>query len=192
MTEAYPLHWPQGKPRTRNTERSRFKVPGFCRVRDALMSELGRLGARHVVLSTNIPLKGDGMPYASFKALADVGVAVYFQYNKKPMCFAYDRWWSVEENMQAVHHTIEALRGIARWGTGDMLQAAFEGFTALPQPKSWPEILKVPRDALIDTIETHYKILARKHHPDMPGGSEAAMAEINAAIAAARKEKGIS
>lgn len=188
MTEAYPLQWPAGRTRTRNTEKSRFRSPSFARARDELMAELKRLGARSIVLSTNIPLKNDGMPYATFKTPSDVGVAVYFQYKEKVMCFACDRWWRIEDNMQAVKHTISALRGIARWGTGDMLQAAFEGFTALPQPKSWADILKVPRDASIATIEAHYKILARKHHPDA-GGSEAAMSQINAAITAARKEK---
>lgn len=155
------------------------------------MKEIDLLGGKNVVLSSNVPLRRDGLPLAGQAQPKDPGVAIYFLYKEKQMAFACDRWWRIEENIQAIKKTIEALRGIARWGTGDMLQAAFEGFTALPQPKSWAEILKVPPDAFIDTIEAHYKILARKHHPDQ-GGSEAAMAEINAAIAAARKEKGKS
>jgi hypothetical protein len=48
------------------------------------------------------------------------------------MCFACDRWDSVADNVQAIRKTIEALRGIERWGTGDMVQRAFAGFVALP------------------------------------------------------------
>lgn len=190
MTEAYPLHWPSHRPRTRYPERSRFKVAGFARVRDSLMVELGRLGARNVVLSTNNPLKLDGMPYANRRQPDDQGVAIYFEYKKKAMCFACDRWDRIEDNIQAIHHTIEALRGIARWGSGDMLEAAFTGFQALeaPRGREWWDVLQCRHDMDLPTIEAQYKRLARDHHPDN-GGSSEKMAELNAAIAQARREK---
>lgn len=92
--------------------------------------------------------------------------------------------------MQAIHHTIEALRGIARWGTGDMLQAAFTGFQALeaPRGREWWDVLECRQDTPIEVVEKHYKHFARLHHPDN-GGSAEKMAEINAAISAARTEK---
>lgn len=190
MTEAYPLQWPEHRKRTSWRENSRFRVSSFAVTRDELMRELKALGAKNTVLSTNIPLRNDGLPYANFKQPDDPGVAVYFQYKGKSMCFACDRWRKIEDNIQAVRHTINALRGIARWGSGDMLEAAFTGFQALeaPRGKEWWEILEIPRECSLHMIELHYKNLVRKHHPDV-GGSVEKMIEINAAIAQARKEK---
>lgn len=190
MTTAFPLHWPQHRPRTRQRENSAFKT-SLSVARDALMLELQRLGAKDIILSTNIRLRQDGLPYAGEREPVDPGVAVYFQYKGKAMCFACDRWTKVYDNMQAVRRTIEALRGIARWGTGDMLQAAFAGFTALPAPmqvqRDWWTVLKCNRDAQLHVAEAQYKILAMENHPDL-GGDPDKMAEINAAIRAARKE----
>lgn len=190
MTQAYPLHWPAHRARTRYQERSKFKSPTFTTVVGELMHELTLLGAADVVLSTNIPLRQDGMPYGRFTIPQDKGVAVYFKYRRKPMCFACDRWDRVEDNIRAVQRTIEALRGIDRWGSGDMLEAAFTGFQALPAPagKEWWQVLEVTKDTSLEDAEMHFKLLARRHHPDN-GGSSEKMAELNAAIAQARREK---
>lgn len=190
MTESYPLHWPQGRPRTLNPERSRFKAPSFAVAVKKLMAELQRLGAREIILSTNMPLKADGMPYANRNRPRDQAVAVYFTYAKTPMCFACDRWDTLEDNMQAIHHTIAALRGIARWGTGDMLRAAFTGFQAIagPRAREWWEVLDCDRLQPLAEIEAQYKRLARIHHPDN-GGNADTMAQLNNAIAVARTEK---
>jgi hypothetical protein len=194
MTEAYPLRWPDHKPRAKYRENSRFRVSSFAVARDELFRELGLLGAKSIVLSTNIPLRLDGIPYANFKTPADPGVSVYFQYKGKSMAFACDRWQRIEENIQAVQLTINALRGIARWGTGDMLQAAFDGFQALPPPsakKSWWDVLEVSRDSSDDAIRSNYRRLCMDHHPDH-GGAAGRMAEINAAWDEMKKDRGLS
>lgn len=182
MTEAYPLQWPVGKPRTRSTQYARFKS-GFATSRDALMRELRLLGARSVVLSTNIPLKRDGMPYAQQKEPDDKGVAIYFEYKGKPMCFACDRWNKIADNIQAVRKTIEAIRGIERWGGGSMMEEAFRGFEALPAPskQKWHEVLGVRSDASQEEIKTAYREKAKMHHPDVNKGDASIMTEINAA-----------
>lgn len=193
--EAYPLQWPPGRERRPDWRReaSNFDT-SMSKARDALFNELKLLGAKHVVLSSNVPLRLDGKPYATFPAIRDPAVAVYFSYRDKQMCFACDRWNKVEDNIQAIRKTIEALRGIARWGTGDMLQAAFTGFAALPPPivagmkRSWREVLQYgngPADR--DTINRQFRTLASDAHPDK-GGSDARMAELNAARDEALKE----
>jgi hypothetical protein len=131
MVEAHPLAWPSGKPRTHNPQRSRFDV-SLATARDALLHEIRLLGGTLPVLSTNIPLRNDGLPYANHRQPDDKGVAVYFTLKGQQMCFCCDRWDVVADNVQAVRKTIEALRGIERWGTGDMVQQAFTGFVALP------------------------------------------------------------
>ena len=177
MVEAYPLYWPEGWKRTDRYRRtvSRFKT-GFAVSRDQLMDEIRRLGGRQVVLSTNIPLRNDGLPYASAKEPDDPGVAVYFTYKQKPMCFACDRFKYVKENIQAISKTIDAIRGIERWGASDMMERAFTGFLALPEKASqpWREVLGLQGTGFIspDVIDARFKELALKHHPDHGGDAE--------------------
>jgi hypothetical protein len=188
--EAYPLQWPEGRPRRPDWKReeSNFDT-SMAKARDALFNELKLLGAKHVVLSSNVPLRLDGKPYASFPAIKDPAVAAYFSYQGKAMCFACDRWNKIEDNIQAIRKTIEALRGIARWGTGDMLQAAFTGFTALPAPivmgmsRPWRAVMGFPGQATVSEsmVTARYRQLATEFHPDRAGGTNAAMAELNQA-----------
>ena len=178
--EAFPLAWPSGKPRTKNPQRSRFDV-NFSYARDHLMKEIGLLGGRLPVLSSNIPLKRDGLPYAGQKEPDDRGIAVYFTHKGQQFCFACDRWDKTADNIQAIRHTIAALRGIERWGTGDMVQQAFTGFVALPSNSPW-DVLGLKPDATSADIESAYRDKAKRWHPDA-GGTHEQMAKLNAARA---------
>lgn len=180
IIEAYPLAWPPGRPRTRFPERSNFDVSLGRAIQD-VRAEVDRLAGRDLIISSNLPLRRDGLPYANSSQPADRGVAVYFKYKGKPMCFACDRWQAVGDNMRAIAKTIDALRGIARWGTGDMIEQAFTGFTALPAPESWWQVLELTGpDVPPSTIEDAHRRLAMKHHPDRGGDTEK-MARINRA-----------
>ena len=186
--EAYPLHWPQGWPLTPVERRASaaFKTR-FAKARDELFNEIRLLGGRYVVLSTNVELRRDGLPYAKRHQPEDTGVAVYFEYKGKSMVFACDRWRLVEDNVQAVRKTVEALRGIERWGASDMMELAFSGFEALPPPgRNWWEVLGVDRWASTGEINTAYRLLAKKFHPDK-GGTAAAMTELSKARAEAEQ-----
>ncbi|SDR18401.1 hypothetical protein SAMN05443245_5179 [Paraburkholderia fungorum] len=192
MTTSYPLQWPAGRPRTAAHRRARANfTTSFAVARDNLLAEVKRLGGRNLVISTNVPLRQDGLPYASYRKIDDEGVAVYFTLDGEQMSFACDRWDRVEHNMHAIVKTIDALRGIARWGTGDMMKAAFTGFTALPSPttvRTWREVLGVAADARdMSLVRAAYRVLASRHHPDK-GGSHETMTELNAALAQAEKE----
>ena len=191
--DAYPLYWPEGRPRTERyrRENARFNT-SFARARDDVVHQIellvGRCQARHagVVVSTNIALRRDGLPLAGQRAPDDLGVAVYFTYKKRQMCFACDRWRKIEDNMQAVAKTIEALRGVARWGTGDMMESAFQGFTALPPPDaehaSWRDVLGLGITGPItaEAINLRWKHLRSVHHPDK-GGDPQKFAQVKAA-----------
>lgn len=193
MVEAYPLYWPEGWKRTSSWNRthSRFKT-GFATSRDFLIAEVKRLGGSQIVLSTNVRLRGDGLPYASEREPEDGGAAVYFTYKKNQMCFACDRYKTVKENLTAIGKTIEALRGMERWGASDMMERAFRGFAALPetatQKRPWREVFCVvmthPTRELIDA---QFRSLATVRHPDH-GGSQQAMAELNVAREEALRE----
>lgn len=166
----YPLTWPQGWMRSPTKDRARFKT-SFTRARDALLHEISLLGGESVILSSNLPLRNDGLPRADFRMPTDPGVAVYFKYKGKMMCFACDKWERVEDNVQSICLSIGAIRGLERWGASDMIERAFTGFTALPAPasaaKAWHEVLNVRPDASIDDIKTARNRLVRKYHPDM-------------------------
>lgn len=185
-TTAYPLAWPLHKPRTptHRRERSNFGTrrsvtPG--RVRDELVNEIALLGGREVIISTNVPLRRDGLPYASASPVdGDPAAAVYFNRKGKPHCFACDQWQTVDENLWAIRKTIEALRGVARWGSGDMMEQAFTGFVALPAPEQPWNVLAVGMAASRDEVEAAYRRLAMRYHPDR-GGDAGEMARINAA-----------
>lgn len=192
---AYPLQWPAGRERRpyHRREQAGFDT-GMAAARDAAFNEVRLLGGKNVVLSSNVPLRQDGKPYANFPRIDDPAVALYFTYKDKPMCFACDRWTKVEDNIQAIRKTIEALRGIARWGTGDMLQAAFTGFSALPPPivaggpRHWRDVLEFGNGpANRDELLRNFRILRSTAHPDK-GGSHDAMTELNLAYEAALKE----
>ena len=191
MVEAYPLYWPEGWNRTTT---SRIYLQGsqpFAQSRDRLLRELRLLGAKQVVLSTNVPLRRDGLPYADFRRPADPGVAVYFDYRKRQMCFACDRYAWIEDNVRAIALTIEALRGIERWGASDMIERAFRGFTAIPETASraWRDVLRFDRNAMIQLadVDDRFRRLAHERHPDH-GGSDNEMRELLQAREDAKRE----
>jgi hypothetical protein len=182
MREAYPLTWPDGWKRVSYRTRSRFEVSGFGKARDFLLAEIRRMGGTGVILSTNIPLRNDGLPYANSREPNDPGVAVYFRYGKREMCFACDAYVTVRENAYAIAKSIEALRGIERWGASDMMERAFRGFAALAatSQEDWWDVLDCRPDAGADTINAQYRARARGAHPDA-GGSHEAMSRLNQA-----------
>lgn len=117
MTTAYPLTWATMYPRTpqHKREAARFEV-GFSVARDDLLNELRLLGAKNVVMSSNVPLRQDGLPCAKYKQPDDPGVAVYFQIKDKSYALCCDRWLKVKDNLRAIGLHIAAMRGMERWG----------------------------------------------------------------------------
>jgi hypothetical protein len=193
MTQAYPLAWPAGWPRTAAHRRqpSKFKPGGLTAEAQECRWELQRLGARHAVISTNIELRQDGLPYSNRRRPDDPGVAVYFMYEGRQQCIPCDRWATVEENLRAVWKSIEALRSLERWGAKSFVDAAFTGFQALPSPNSarpWWEVLGVSQHASAEQINAAYRSKAKSAHSDT-GGSDAAMSALNVARDAGLKSR---
>jgi len=173
--EAYPLQWPAGWPRTPSYRRkgSPFNVT-LAVTRDGLIKEVRQLGGRNLVINSNLKLRQDGYPYAQQSRIEDHAIAVYFDYKGKPMCFACDTYQNMEANMRAIEKTINALRGIERWGASDMMERAFTGFAAIghQQTEHWSDVLGVPRNATRDEIETEWRRLRSLHHPDKGGNPQ--------------------
>lgn len=191
LLERFPLTWPERQRRTTSRRRAPFQV-GFAAARDHLLKQLALLGAREVVISSNVPLRRDGLPQADAREPADPGVAVYFErlVGKEwtPFVVACDAYNRVQANLRAVGLTVEALRSIARYGATEMLEQAFKGFASLPAREAdppWWVVLGVEAGARADVVRDAYWALALAHHPDR-GGDVARMAQINRAYESAK------
>lgn len=180
--KAFPLTWPTGQPRSKVRATSRLGDRTLAAALAVLKSELTRLAAQFVIVSTNVPLKDNGEPYSNPGKMADPGVAVYFQLKGRGYCLACDRWKSVEENLYSVAKHIEAMRGMDRWGVGSVEQN-FAGFRELPASvtlSNWWDVLGITRDADRDAIVSAHRKLAMNAHPDR-GGFDGAMQQLNVA-----------
>jgi hypothetical protein len=193
--EAFPLTWPAARRRTPpgRRVRSKFQILQFSRARDMLVAEVNRLGACNLIISTDVPTRNDGLPYANMREPNDPGVAAYFQNEGEPFVIACDSYDRVAANMRAVGATIEALRAIERHGSASMMAQAFTGFAALPPARiaepSWWEVLGVDSGATFEELRDARDRLAMRAHPDMVGGNHEEMARINRAYERACEEK---
>lgn len=171
---AYPLVWPAGWPRTNYREFGRFKstLPSAL---NQLKDEVRLLGGKNLILSSNCTL-GDDRPN-------DPGVVAYFQWQGVDLAVPCDRWSRVNHNVQAIALTIEAMRGMERWGAKHMIRAMFTGFKALPAPSKspWWDVMGIEASSPLSAIETRYKDLAKVRHPDC-GGSHEAFVELQNAF----------
>ncbi len=164
MTQPYPLDWPDNIRRTDRRVKSQFRTslnPAMNNVLDSLKKFASDSSRKieNVVISSNVTL-GVQKP-------ADSGVAIWFIWDGDLRCIAVDKYLKVEENLQAVHHVLEARRTEVRHAGIEMTRATFRGFTpALPAPHTnnhWSTILGVRTDATEPEIQTAFKNMARKH-----------------------------
>lgn len=188
--QSYPLSWPPGFPRAKHRENGRFKSSHDSALKNVtnslklFASDSGKK-LEHAIMSSNMTLTG--------LTGNDPGVAVWFVWDGMQVCIPVDRYVSVESNLQAIHHIIEARRVELRHGTLALVRASFTGFKALPAPegKHWRQILGITADTSVtaDSVNLTYRRLAADRHPDR-GGSADAMSELNAARDTALREVG--
>lgn len=175
----FPLTWRNGWKRTPRVDRARSRfgarrnAPTVFTALGNLQPQLRMLGASDVIISTNIPVRKDDMPYSDRREPDDSGAAVYFIFKKKPRVLACDKWKTVGENLMAIAKHIEAMRGQERWGVGS-LEQAFMGYDALPAPRpgeTWCEILGVERTASAAAVQSAFEAARYKAHPDHGGST---------------------
>ncbi|HSV45118.1 MAG TPA: hypothetical protein VLJ58_04925, partial [Ramlibacter sp.] len=144
---AYPLSWPQGFPRAKTREKGQFKTSLAGALKNvehslSLFASDSRKPLTGIVISSNVTL-GVQRP-------ADPGVAIWFTWDGLQVCIPVDRYESVEANLQAIHHIVEARRVELRHGTLALVRASFTGFKALPAPagKHWSDVLGLSLERL--------------------------------------------
>lgn len=164
--------------------------------------------ASNIVITSDLPTRKDGLPYADARC-SDPGIAVWWVQKGREQVIACDRWKDVTQNLRAIDMSLEALRGLDRWGASEMVERAFAGFAALPpgssdtsytqppQPakRSWREIFGLDVDKFSPLHDDDLLVLARARHRDRiklahpdAGGSHELAAELNAALAEAEEE----
>lgn len=184
--DAYPLYWPLDWKRTdaHMRKQSRYELT-FVRARDAVVRSARLMRGRDIVVSTNVPIRKDGLPLAGMREPADPGVAVYWtQFGEAGestlRVMACDHWATVRENLRAMGLALEGLRAIERSGASQILERAFAGFAALPAStgapaaRPWRDVLHLNGQPVTrDVIENAYKQRALVVHPDQGGTIEA-------------------
>lgn len=135
LIEPYPLYWPEGKPFTDERRKAKFKT-SFAQARDGLIEEIQRFGGDSIVITTDVAVRRDGLPYANQPEPQNPGVAVWFWRDGKLICFCCDEWNAIRDNMQALRKTVEYMRAIQRWGSHAMMEQAVEAFAYLPDGRS--------------------------------------------------------
>lgn len=181
----FPLYWPDNWPRTERPTSSQFRTSlagALNNVQDSVRKFSSDSGKKveNVVISSNVTL---GMQRPK-----DPGVSIYFSWDGLQTCIAVDRYTKVEDNLQAIHHCIEAERVKLRHGGLNLVRAAFRGYAALPPPtatKPWRDVLGNCKDVAEATAKRND--LLKTHHPDK-GGSADMSADINTAFKQAKKE----
>ena len=210
---AFPLVWPIGWARTKNRARANFgrqtvetrtwsdgstskwKSKQKLTIADSryrLHHELQLLGAKGVVISSNLRLRQDGQPMSGQREPDDPGICVYFRLSDKPRCLPCDRWDRAADNLAAVAKYVDALRGQLRWGVGSV-DVAFAGFKALPgsgdaiippAPMTVEEAATVLNDLTsrefgfekirtgVDIFKSAYRAGVLRHHPDARAGTK--------------------
>lgn len=209
----YPLCWPSGWKRAASRSRALFgkhskqwdeqlkqSVQGSkssISVADGVTRVLAELRCFGVcdgdaVISTNVPVRLDGLPRSDRGEPKDPGVAVYWELSRKKQCMAIDIYDRVADNLAAVAATLSALRAIERHGGGAILERAFQGFAQLPASiiaqRPWREVLNFNGGSVTaEQVKTRFRELAPSRHPDT-GGSAEQMQELLAARDEALRE----
>lgn len=185
MTPApFPLAWPAGIPRQHGKAQSQFKT-GLAVALKNVRGSLGLFARDSGKAVTDIVLSSnagglEGKP-------TDTGVAAWFTWDGEQRCIAVDRYPKVEDNLQAIHHIIEARRTEMRHGGLHIVRQTFKGFTALPAPmghRPWTEVLALRSDAPVEAINASWRSLAKA-----AAGEDAKLIELNLARDAALAER---
>lgn len=168
---AYPLQWPKGWPKTPGNElesAARFKRMTLSSALNGLREEVRRLGGTDLVLSSNYNLTNHSP--------GQCGVVAYFIYDGRQVAIPCDRWDKIEGNVRAIALTIEAMRGMERWGAKSMIQGMFTGFTALNQktePSCWDVLgIEAEHTHSEEDVLIAWRRKAKTEHPDKGGTPE--------------------
>lgn len=107
MIPPYPLAWPDEQPRSVRREKSAFRT-AFAGALNNVRKSLAMFGqdSGKTVSVAQITSNASWMDQKP----NDPGIAIWFEWDGALRCIAVDRYLTVAENLQAVHHVLEARR----------------------------------------------------------------------------------
>ena len=181
----YPLAWPEHQRRTQNRVKSAFKAT-LPTAHKNVVSRLRLFASDTGTRLENARITSNASAFDVIEP-ADPGIAVWFVWDGDVRCIAVDRYTTMKENLQALHHVLEARRTEFRHAGIEMVRTTFRGFrAALPAPGAipWWTILGVAPTATPDEINAAFKAKARELGAT---GNEAARSDLNVA-----RDKGLA
>lgn len=217
VIEPFPLHWPTSYRRVPSGQRKQCLDPIRAHGKDIyyhVMSELMRINAHSLILSTNLPLL-EGIPTFAIEPVSqDPGVALWFTWHDQPMVIANDTFKTVRENLYAVGRLITNFRVAYGLGMAQSIERMLAGlridpeaftrthadeepFYTPPEPDlagpraGWWHVFGFQSifEASLKEAESRYRQQVHQAHPDR-GGSNEAMRIFNEAIEQARQHFG--
>ncbi|MDP2346744.1 MAG: J domain-containing protein [Gammaproteobacteria bacterium] len=184
----YPLLWPESRKRRPRRVDSQFKTTlaqAITNVKDSLrrFAQDSSVPVEDVVITSNASL-GITNP-------ADPAVAVWYRWDDSWCCIPVDRYSKVQDNLQAIHHCIEADRTKLRHAGIEQIRADYVGRLALPflsdKPRPWRQVLQYEGQSLDECKQQYLKLMRTGTHPDH-GGSHDDAAALNKAFEEAELE----
>lgn len=186
--------WPEHQPQTEHPKPSRFADSSFSSELDDLSHQLRLLKANNASVYADLDVGRSGRFLVRWNRNDDNGVAVHWKVGDENFVLAIDRYATPAENLRAIVKTIEALRGIDRWGGDALVQQAFSAFQPQlpllvePERSCW-EILGIDPGATRVEIMAAFLERVKTAHPDH-GGNDAAFQELMEARRHALEEVG--
>lgn len=165
-----PLQWKPHIEKTKNRKKSQFKSKSASFASIELVKQLRLMGAKNCVITSNMILTKDKSRFMSMQPnIEDTGVSVFFELKGQSKVMQIDLYDKVEDNMWAIYKSVEALRGLNRWGGAQIMDGMFTGFNALPSPD------QVTNNSIAYFSDCHskeqarerYLRLAKELHPDL-------------------------
>lgn len=173
----YPLQWLAQQKRTEKPQKARFGDRNIFTAGQHLVNELKRLGGKNTIISSNLETKSRGNGFYANQKVEDPGIVVYFDLKGKDKAMACDKWNKPEDNIWALYLSIQAIRGLERWGGSDFLDGLFTGFQALPHYEDNIIIGQQIEQHFqhcrtLEEVELTWKSKRKYMHPDIGGRSE--------------------
>lgn len=107
-------------------------------------------------------------------------VTVHYEKGGHQVVLSLDTQISPAMNLRAIYLCLDAMRLIDKRGLGDIAGSAYMQLAAPASARDPYEVLGLRPGASKEDVEAMYRVRAKAAHPD-GGGSDEAMAELNAA-----------
>lgn len=188
--------WPGKETPPAQRRESLFKAT-YTKTTDLLSHELARLSAKNLVIQLYLQESEirttDNMPKKGARP-SKPGVIVSFDSRHGPLRYFTDVFTHWEANLRAVALGLEALRKVDRYGISKRGEQ-YKGYRQLegPEEMNYEKAVRVLsrfsdvdfsfKEGSEEWVKRAYRKSVKVLHPDVEGGTEAAMRELNEAYA---------